>query len=104
MDKYTFIDNRLVYSRYCHADDIEAKNYDTAIRLIIFDKKKIIYIRINDFTYSYGLERKQLEYKFKQNLRTCKAYLKSKYRKYNIYDSFTIGKLPSRLQRDVLST
>ena len=104
MEKYIFKNNRLKHTPYNHACYIKG-DYDITVRLIILDKERIIYIRINNFDRLYqGLEYKQIEYKFEQNLKACEAYLKRNYKKYNIYDSYSINELPDRIQRDILNS
>jgi len=78
--------------------------YDTFIRLIIFEKERLIYIRINDFSHYQGLEYKQVKYQWDKNLRACEAYLKSDYKKYRLYDSYSINELTDRLQKDILNS
>jgi len=106
MTKYTFIDDKLVFTPYCHAIGIKSSgiDYDVAVRLIILDKPKAVYIRINDLSIYQGLEFKQVEYKFEQNLKTCEAYLKKHYKKHKLYDSYSINSLPDRVQRDILNS
>jgi len=106
MTKYTFIDNKLIFTPYSHATSIKSSgiDYDTAVRLIILDRPKAVYIRINDLTAYQGLEFKQVEYKFEQNLKACEAYLRRHYKNYRLYDSYTINSLPDRIQRDILNS
>ena len=105
MNKYIFKENRLIHTPYCHADSIaRGRDYDISIRIIIFDKQKIIYVRINDLSIYQGLEYKQIEYQFNNNLRACEAYLKRNYKKYRVYDSYSINELQDRLQRDILNS
>lgn len=105
MDKYTFTNNRLKPTPYCHANYIKREEYDIAVRLIILEKERIIYIRINEFDKIYqGLEYKKVEYQFEQNLKACEAYLKKNFKKYLVYDSYSINELTDRLQRDILNS
>jgi hypothetical protein len=105
MDKYAYINNELTATPYSHANYIKQEDYDVAVRLIILDKEKIIYIRINEFDSLYqGLEYKKVEYKFKQNLKACEAYLERNYRKYRIYNSYNINELQYQLQKDILNS
>ena len=107
MTKYTFIDNRLIFTPYSHATGIKSSgvDYDVAVRVIILDKPKAVYIRINEFDKLYhGLEYKRIEYKFEQNLKACEAYLRRHYKKHKLYDSYTINSLPDRVQRDILNS
>ena len=105
MKKFYFTDNTLRYNRgISHACDIKQLGfrYDIIVRGIIYEKEKIIYLRINDLAYYYGIEQKKAVYQFNNNLQHCKAYLKNKFRRYSIFDSYTINKLPERLQKDIL--
>ena len=105
MNKFTFLNNSLKSTPYCHANYIKREEYDVAIRIIILDKERIIYIRINEFDKLYqGLEYKKVEYQFKTNLRACEAYLKRNFKKYLVYDSYSINELTDRLQRDILNS
>ena len=105
MNKYTFINNRLKPTPYSHANYIKREEYDIAVRLIILDKERIIYIRINEFDKIYqGLEYKKVEYQFEQNLKACEAYLHRKFKKYRVYDSYSINKLQENLQREILNS
>lgn len=105
MNKYTFINNRLKTTPYSHANYIKREEYDVAVRLIILDKERIIYIRINEFGKIYqGLEYKKVEYQFERNLRACEAYLKRKFKKYKVYNSYNINELEYQLQRDILTS
>ena len=105
MSKHTFVNNKLKNTPYCHANYIKREEYDIAVRLIILDKERIIYIRINEFDKLYqGLEYKKVQYQFEQNLKACEAYLKRNYKKYKVYDSYSIYELTDRLQRDILNS
>lgn len=106
MTKYTFIDKKLIHTPYNHASGIKSSgiDYDVAVRLIILDKPKAVYIRINDLTIYQGIEYKRVDYAFNQNLKACEAYLKRNYKKYKVYTSYTINRLPLQLQRDILNS
>ena len=105
MDKYTFLNNELKPTPYCHANYIKREDYDTAIRLIILDKERIIYIRINEIDELFqGLECKKFKYQFERNLQACEAYLKRKFKKYRVYDSYSINELQGNLQREILNS
>lgn len=103
MNKYTFINGRLIYTPFCHACGIKSSDYDIAVRVIIFDNLKVIYIRINDFSVFQGFEYKQVQYKFNSNLRVCESYLKRQYKKHKIYNSYSINELPLQTQKDILN-
>jgi len=105
MNKFAFVNNELKATPYSHAQYIKREDYDISIRLIIFDKERIIYIRINEFNKIYqGLEYKKVEYQFKKNLRACEAYLKRKFKGYRIYNSYSIYELADSLQSDILNS
>ena len=107
MNKYIFINNKLTSTPYCHANYIQHNcgDYDITVRLIILDKERLIYIRINNFDkLYYGLEARQIQYKFDQNLKTCEAYLERNYKKYKIYNSYNINELQYQLQKDILNS
>ena len=107
MKKFYFVDNILRYNKsISHACDIRKSGfkYDIIIRGIIYDKEKIIYLRLNDFTFYFGIEQKKAVYQFKNNLRACEYYLKNNFTRYKIFDSLSINKLPLQLQKDILST
>ena len=104
MEKYIFKDKKLRHTPYNHACYIKG-GYDITIRLIILDKERIIYIRINEFDKLYqGLEYKKVQYQFEQNLKACEAYLKRNYKKHKIYDSYSINELQYQLQKDILNS
>lgn len=104
MTKYIFIENKLKATPYCHANYIKGKDYDIIVRLIILEKERLIYIRINDFSWGYGLENKRAEYQFNENLRACEAYLERNYKKYKIYDSYSINELRENIREDILNS
>lgn len=104
MKKYTYINNKFIYTPYNHALHIKKIGlYDTAIRLIIYDDIKLIYIRLNDFSYDNSLELKKLCYQFNKNLKACIGYLNANFKDYKIYDSYSINKLDYSLKRQILS-
>lgn len=106
MKKFIYLDDNFKYTGASHACDIRRAGfaYDTVIRGIIIDKPKIIYIRLNDFNVYQGIEYKRAQYQFKNNLNACEAYLKRNFKRYRVYDSLSITKLPERLQRDILNS
>lgn len=105
MTKYIFAKNKLTVTPYCHAYGIETKEYDIAVRLIIFEKERIIYIRINEFNKLYiGLKYRKVEYQFNKNLQNCETYLERNYKRYKVYNSYSINELPDQIQRDILNS
>lgn len=104
MNKYSFINNKLTATPYSHANYVKREDYDITVRLIILEKERIIYIRINDFSPYQGLEYKQVEYRFNENLRACEAYLRRNYKKYKVYNSYSIKELQENIQRDILNS
>lgn len=107
MNKFYFINNTLKYNKnLSHGQDIKQTGfeYDIIIRGIIFKDIKTIYLRINDFTYYFGIKQKRLQYQFNKNLKTCENYLKRNFKDFKLYDSYTINKLPYELQKEILNT
>ena len=103
MNKYIFKDDKLTATPYNHACSIK-EDYDITVRLIILDKERLIYIRINDLSPYQGLEYKRVTYRFNKNLRACEAYLRREFKGYRIYDSYSINELPYQLQKDILNS
>lgn len=106
MQKFIYLNDNFKYTGASHACDIKQTgfDFDKVIRGIIFDKPKIVYIRLNDFSIYQGIEYKRIKYQFKNTLQGCKTYLRKNFRRYRVYDSLTISKLPERLQRDILNS
>jgi hypothetical protein len=105
--KFYFTDNTLTYNKsISHACDIRqsGQKYDIIIRGIIYPREKIIYLRLNDFTFYFGIEQKKLQYQFNKNLTACEIYLKKHFKSYQVYNSYSIAKLPLNIQKEILNT
>lgn len=106
MKKFIYLKDTFKYTGASHACDIKQTgfDFDKVIRGIIFDKPKIVYIRLNDFSIYQGVEYKKIQYQFKNTLQGCKGYLKKNFRRYRVYDSLSITKLPQELQDEILNS
>ncbi len=100
--KFSYNKGELEYTPYCHALHIKS-DYDITVRGIVYQKEKIIYIRINDLSVYQGLEYKKIDYNFNKNLQECISHFKRNYTGYKIYTSYTINKLSYELKQEVLS-
>ena len=105
--------NKFIYTRetgfkntpYNHGCYINGIDYDIVIRGIMFKDIRIIYLRINDFSvYQDKLQAKKAEYQFDNNLKACESYLRKNFKDFKLYDSYTINKLPYKLQDEILNT
>jgi len=105
MNKFIYHNNKLTNTPYNHAYNIKRLNlqYDVIVRGIIDNNKHIIYIRINDLSIYQGIEYKRVYNQFEHNLKDCISYLKHNYKKYKIYNSYTINKLDITTRKELLN-
>ena len=75
MAKYNFINNELIEAGYNHAWRLSSKEFDKAVRLIIFEKERIIYIRINDFSWNFGFHEKYILLWTNKRFNSCACHL-----------------------------
>jgi len=103
MKKFNYYNNELIFCGASHAICKTVINYDITVRGIIFDNEKIIYLRINDFSYANDLQAKKIAYQFKRNYEDCINYLKASYKGFKIYDSYTINNIHKDLKDLILA-